>query len=281
MLPDHEATPSTTDRVEASEGQWLGLGGQVCVVTGAGNGIGAETARRLALAGAHVAILDRDGVAARAVAQDIGDAGGRALGFFADVSQPSTIQAAAEQVQAKLGPCRILVNNAAARHRQALMNLELDAWNRVLAVNLTGALVCSQVFAPQMIAAGSGGSLVHVGSILGRHPQFEAGAYCASKAGLSMLSRSLALELGEHRIRSNVVSPGFTRTQANEASYRDPATMAARIGLIPAGRVASVQDLAHVVMFLASDRSSYLNGEEITVDGGVSTTLVGRVPRAP
>jgi NAD(P)-dependent dehydrogenase (short-subunit alcohol dehydrogenase family) len=261
-------------------GAWLGLAGQVCVVTGAGSGIGAETARQLASAGALVAILDRDGDAAAAVAAEIAVTGGRALGLHADVGCAETVKAAARQVRAELGPCRVLVNNAATRHREALLDIGLEAWNQVLAVNLTGALLCTQAFAAQMIEAGRGGSIVHVGSILGHHPQFDAGAYSASKAGLGMLSRSLALELGPHRIRSNVVSPGFTRTKANEASYSDPETAAARQRLIPAGRAAMPGDLAQVVMFLASDRADYINGEDISVDGGVGSTLMSRVPRA-
>jgi NAD(P)-dependent dehydrogenase (short-subunit alcohol dehydrogenase family) len=261
-------------------GAWLGLMGQVCVVTGAGSGIGAETARQLASAGALVAILDRDGDAASTVAAEITHTGGRAIGLLTDVGRAETVKAAAAQIKKELGPCRVLVNNAATRHREALMDIGLEAWNEVLAVNLTGALVCSQVFVPQMIAAGLGGSIVHVGSILGQHPQFDAGAYSASKAGLVMLSRSLALELGHHRIRSNVISPGFTRTQANEASYRDPETAAARQRLIPAGRAATPADLAQTVIFLASERADYINGEEIAVDGGVSSTLMSRVPRA-
>jgi NAD(P)-dependent dehydrogenase (short-subunit alcohol dehydrogenase family) len=173
----------------------------------------------------------------------------------------------------------VLVNNAAARHREALIDIGLGAWNRVLTVNLTGALVCTQAFVPQMISSGRGGSIVHVGSVLGHHPQYDAGAYCVSKAGLGMLSRSLALELGPHKIRSNVVSPGFTRTPANEASYRDPETAAARQRLIPAGRVAEAADLAQVILLLASDRADYINGEDIAVDGGVGSTLMSRVPR--
>jgi NAD(P)-dependent dehydrogenase (short-subunit alcohol dehydrogenase family) len=260
-------------------GAWLGLTARVCVVTGAGSGIGAETARQLASAGALVATLDRDAKSAATVAADIERVGGRAIGLMADVSDMSSVQAAAVRIKAELGPCQILVNNAAARHRAPLTDISMEAWNHVLAVNLTGPLICTQAFVPQMIAAGAGGSIVHVGSVLGHHPQFDAGAYCASKAGLGMLARALALELGPHRIRSNVVSPGFTRTPANEASYRDPESAAARSRLIPAGRVAVPADLAQVIAFLVSDRANYINGQDILVDGGLSRTLMSRVPR--
>lgn len=260
---------------------WLGLERRVCVVTGAGSGIGAETARQFAAAGAWVAVVDRDAESAAAVAADIERKGGRALGVVADVAKADAVAAAAARTHKELGPCRVLVNNAAVRNREVLLDIDLEAWNRVLAVNLTGALVCTQAFAPQMIAAGNGGSIVHVASLLGHHPQIDSGAYSVSKAGLGMLSRVLALELAPHRIRSNVVSPGFTRTPANEASYRDPGTAAAREGRIPLGRVASPADLADVIVFLASDRAGYVTAQDLLVDGGVDATLMGVVPRPP
>lgn len=263
----------------ATVGAWLGLRDLVCVVTGAGSGIGAETARLLARLGARVAVVDLDGTAAEAVAAEIRQQQQTALGLRCDVAHTQEVQACAETVRMQLGPCRVLVNNAAARHRAALLDFPLDAWNRVLAVNLGGPLLCSQVFARHMIDAGQGGSLIHVGSVLGQHPQVDAAAYSASKAGLAMLSRSLSVELAPHRIRSNVISPGFTRTPANESSYADPAVLAAREALIPSGRVASTQDLAQAIVMLASDRAGYVNGQDLMVDGGVDSTLLARVPR--
>ena len=260
-------------------GEWLGLVGQVCVVTGAGSGIGAETARQFAAVGALVAVLDRDANAAAAVADDIARSGGRAIAVLADVGDAASIAAAAVRIHELLGPCRVLVNNAAVRHRESLVDFSLDAWNQVLAVNLTGAMVCAQTFAAQMIAAGQGGSMVHVSSIVGLHPQQLGAAYGVSKAGLDSLSRSLALELAPHRIRSNVVSPGLVITPANAESYRDPATAAARDRLIPTGRVASPEDLAPVILFLASDRAGYVDGQNIAVDGGFGNTLMSQVPR--
>lgn len=268
-----------TVRGNAGVGAWLGLEGQVCVITGAGSGIGAETARQFAAMGALVAVLDCDADSAAAVASGIERAGGRAIGLHADVARAESVQAAADQVLAELGPCRVLVNNAAVRHRAPLIGITLEAWNHVLEVNLTGALICTQAFAAHMMTAGRGGSIVHVSSLLGQHPQLDACAYGVSKAGLGMLSRSIAVELAPHRIRSNLVSPGFTRTPANEASYRDPETAAARERLIPAGRVATPADLAQVIVMLASDRADYVNGEDIGVDGGVNSTLMSRVPR--
>jgi NAD(P)-dependent dehydrogenase (short-subunit alcohol dehydrogenase family) len=185
------------------------------------------------------------------------------------------VRAAAQRVESELGPCGVLVNNAAVRHREPVMELSLEAWNRVLSVNLTGALVCTQTFAAQMIAAGRGGSLIHVASLIAHFPQGGSAAYCASKGALLTLSKSLTIELGPHRIRSNVVSPGQIWTPANDAVYRnDPALTAARERAVPTGRIGKPADLANVIAFLASDRSDYINAQEIVVDGGLNSTLM-------
>jgi NAD(P)-dependent dehydrogenase (short-subunit alcohol dehydrogenase family) len=253
---------------------WLGLHGRVCVVTGAGSGIGADTARELARAGAAVAVLDRDGAAAAAVASEIRSNGGHAIDVCADIGEPDSVFAAAKRVEQELGPCRVLVNNAAIRHREPLMEVSLEAWNRVLSVNLTGALVCTKAFAAQMIAAEHGGSLIHVASLIAHFPQGGSGPYCASKAAMITLSRTLTIELAAHRIRSNVVSPGQIRTPASEIVYQDPALAAARARAVPSGRVGKPEDLANVIAFLASDRSEYINAQEIVVDGGIGCTLM-------
>lgn len=265
---------------EISIGTWFGLKDTACVVTGAGAGIGAETARLLASVGARVAVVDRHRDAATLVADEIRQSGGRAIGIACDISNVDQVRACGRLVLQTLGPCRVLVNNAAIRHRAPVLEIDLDAWSKVLAVNLNGALICSQVFAHQMIEAGQGGSLVHVGSILGQHPQHAASAYCASKAGLAMLSKSLSVELAPHRIRSNVVSPGFVVTEANASSYQDPATRSAREQLIPARKIGSPADLSQVILMLASERSGYITGDHIQVDGGVSNTALAKVPRA-
>lgn len=259
----------------SSAPDWLGLRDRVCVVTGGGNGIGAETARELARAGARVAVLDRDDTAAAAVAAEIVRAAGCAIGICADIGQPDSVAAAAKRVEQELGACRVLVNNAAVRHREPVLDLSIEAWNRVLTVNLTGALVCSQAFAAQMVAAGQGGSLVHVASLIAHFPQGGSAAYCASKAAMLALSKSLAIELGPHRIRSNVASPGQIRTPANDAVYRDdPQLTAARERAVPTGRIGTPSDLANLIAFLASDRSGYINAQEIVVDGGLNSTLM-------
>jgi NAD(P)-dependent dehydrogenase (short-subunit alcohol dehydrogenase family) len=250
------------------------------VVTGGGRGIGAEAARQLAAAGGRVAVLDRDAVSAQAVADDIVRQGGQAIGLMADVSLPDSVAAAAARVQQALGPCRILVNNAAlVGYAGPLMTADRAQWSQMLDVNLTGALTCAQAFGAQMIAAGQGGSIVNVTSICGHVPLPGGGAYSVGKSGLMMLTRMLSLELAEHGIRCNSVSPGLVRTPATEAAYHDDAVHAARQRMVPSGRIADPLDLANVIVFLASDRAGYVNGEDILVDGALSRTVMNLVPR--
>jgi NAD(P)-dependent dehydrogenase (short-subunit alcohol dehydrogenase family) len=258
---------------------WLGLTERVCVVTGAAGGIGAETARQFARAGARVALLDLDGAGADRIAAEIRDWGREAVGIAVDIGMPDSVEAAGLVVRAQLGACAILVNNAAVQHAAPLLDLDIDKWQRALQVNLTGTLLCSQVFARQMIAEGLPGCLVHVGSIAGESPRPNGGAYSVSKAGLSMLSRQLAVELGTHRIRSNVVAPGFVHTALSDRIWSDPATAEKRCGMVPAGRAGLTMDLANAVVFLASDRASYVNGQTLLVDGGLNQMLMSMVPR--
>jgi NAD(P)-dependent dehydrogenase (short-subunit alcohol dehydrogenase family) len=264
----------------AGAGEWLGLRGKICVVTGAGRGIGAATARRLAELGGGVACIDRDADSATAVAAELEQGGLRAIGLQADVSSMDAIAAAAAEVQRRLGPCDVLVNNAAlVGYAGPLMQADLAQWNQSLAVNLTGALACAQVFGAQMVAAGRGGCIVNVASICGHFALPEGGAYSVGKSGLIMLTRLLALELAEHRIRCNSVSPGFVHTPATEVAYSDPQVAEARRRIIPAGRIATPEDLANVIVFAASARADYLNGQDILVDGAVGRSLMTLVPK--
>jgi NAD(P)-dependent dehydrogenase (short-subunit alcohol dehydrogenase family) len=224
----HEGTPVTT-KEQIDQSAWLGLAGKVCVVTGAGRGIGAETARQLAAVGAVVAAIDREAESATAVAAEIVRRGARAIGLAADVSSVDAVSAAAAQVERDLGPCDVLVNNAAlVGYAGPLLDADLALWNQMLAVNLTGALVCAQAFARQMIGAGRSGSIVNVASICGHFALPQGGAYSVGKSGLMMLTRLLALELAPHRIRCNSVSPGFVNTPATAAAYADAEVAQAR-----------------------------------------------------
>ncbi|MGH7118414.1 MAG: SDR family NAD(P)-dependent oxidoreductase [Acetobacteraceae bacterium] len=256
---------------------WLGLKGRVVVITGAGGGIGRAVAGGFARAGVSgIALLDRDGEAAR-------DTGAmlevrRVLPLTCDVADPAAVAEAAGRVAGELGPVDVLVNNAGVLRPGALATLPPAEWNALLGVNLTGYFLCAQAFGRTMLERRHG-AMVHVASIAGSHAQGFSGAYSVSKAGVIMLSRQLALEWGESGIRSNVVSPGLVRTPMSEAFYRVPGVAERRARMVPLQRVATPDDIAEVVLFLASPRSGYVTVQEILVDGGFGRTLMDLVPR--
>jgi glucose 1-dehydrogenase len=256
---------------------WLGLAGCRAVITGAGGGIGRAVAHGFARAGAAaLALLDRDADAAAETARHI--AGSRALSLACNVADPASVAAAAVHVEAELGPADVLVNNAGLLRPGPLTTLAFAEWNAIIGTNLTGYFLCAQEFGRPMLARRRG-ALVHIASIAASHPQGFSGAYSVSKAGVVMLSRQLAVEWGESGIRSNVVSPALVRTPMSEAFYRVPAMAERRAAMVPLKRVAAPADIAEIVLFLASPRAGYVNGEEILVDGGFSRTLMDLVPR--
>lgn len=258
---------------------WLQLDGQVAVVSGAASGIGAETAREFARAGARVALLDRDEAGARRVAAEISETGAPAIAFGCDITDRAAVEAAAEGVVRQYGRCDVLVNNAAAIYAAALMDVDLERWNRAMEVNVNGFLLCAQVFGRRMIAGGRGGAMVHVASISGSVPQPFSGPYSVSKAGVKMLSNLLAVELADHGIRSNVVSPAMVRTPMSDVIYRDPEVLRRREAIVPARRVSGPADLAEVIVYLASPRAGYVNGQDVLVDGGLSSAWLTLIPR--
>ena len=257
---------------------WLGLSGRVCVVTGGGGGIGRAVAVNLARAGARVAAIDLDERGLETTASELRDLGAPPVLARCDTSNAESVVAAAGEIEKSLGPCSVLVNTAAVLRPGGLDNLSLAEWNQVLAINLTGYFLCAQAFGKQMRGQGRG-SLVHVASIAGTHAQAHSGAYSVSKAGVVMLSRQLASEWGPQGIRSNVVSPGMVMTPMSQQFYDTPGVTERRSAVTPSRRIGQPQDMADAILFLASDRASYVNGEEILVDGGYGTMLMNLVPR--
>lgn len=257
---------------------WLGLEEKVAVVTGGGGGIGRAVALALGAAGARVAVLDRDPRQAAETARQIQETGRPALAVECNVADAEGIRAAAERCVAAFGPCDVLVNTAALLRPGPLRSLRLEEWYALLSVNLTGYFLCSQVFGGQMLDA-AGGAIVHVASIAASHPQGFSGAYSVSKAGVVMLSRQLALEWGPAGVRSNVVSPGMILTPMSRAFYETPGVAERRAAVIPGRRIGRPDDIADAVTFLASPRAGYINGEEVTVDGGFVRGLMNLIPR--
>ncbi|WP_271408344.1 SDR family NAD(P)-dependent oxidoreductase [Pseudomonas sp. Q1-7] len=258
---------------------WLDLTGAVCVVTGAAGGIGTEIAASLVRQGARVALLDLDLDKCRDLAGVLAQEAGEEIPAIAcDIADPTSVQAAADQVLARYGRCDVLVNNASVLRPAALEDITLEQWNQVLAVNLNGYLLCSRAFGRAMLAQG-GGRIVHVASIAAHYPQTWSGAYSAAKAAVGMLSRQLAAEWGARGVRSNAVCPGLIRTPLSAAFYADPKVEQARKDMTANGRIGEPADIANAVLFLASPRADYVNGAEITVDGGLESMLMALIPR--
>jgi len=257
---------------------WLGLSGRVCVVTGGGGGIGRAVASSLARAGARVAAIDLDERGLEVTRTELLKISSDHLVTRCDTSNALSVTAASGTIEKSLGSCGVLVNTAAVLRPGGLENLSLAEWNAVLSVNLTGYFLCAQIFGRHMRKLGRG-SLVHVASIAGSHAQAQSGAYSVSKAGVIMLSRQLASEWGPQGIRSNVVSPGMVMTPMSQSFYDTPGVTERRTAVVPARRIGMPQDIADAILFLASDRSSYVNGDEITVDGGYANMLMNLVPR--
>jgi NAD(P)-dependent dehydrogenase (short-subunit alcohol dehydrogenase family) len=263
---------------EQDPSDWLGLSGRVCVVTGGGGGIGRAVAVSLARAGARVAAIDLDERGLEITRAELREYGREHVVTRCDTSSAESVTATSEAIMKSLGPCSVLVNTAAVLRPGALETLSLAEWNAVLSVNLTGYFLCAQTLGQQMRALGRG-SLVHVSSIAGSHAQGQSGAYSVSKAGVIMLSRQLASEWGPQGIRSNVVSPGMVITPMSQSFYDTPGVTERRTAVVPVRRIGMPQDIADAILFLASDRSSYVNGDEITVDGGYANMLMNLVPR--
>ncbi|WP_256735592.1 SDR family oxidoreductase [Pseudomonas sp. dw_612] len=257
---------------------WLGLAGKVCVVNGAASGIGAAIATALAERGAHVALLDRNAQGCETLQQALSHLPGRRFSVSCDIADEHQVKAAANAVFREFGACEALVNAAGILRSVNLADIELADWNTLLSVNLNGYLLCAREFGRQMRHAGAG-SIVHISSIAAHHPQPYSGAYTPSKAAVSALSQQLAVEWGPHGVRSNCVAPGMIRTALTAAYYDHPGITEAREGFTATRRIGTPEDIANAVLFLLSERASYITGSEVAVNGGLSCMLMGKIPR--
>ncbi|MBM7519647.1 SDR family NAD(P)-dependent oxidoreductase [Nocardioides nitrophenolicus] len=266
-----------------------GLAGKVAVVTGAGRmrSIGRSLAVELARAGCDVVVTgtgrraeDRPADEAAAgwrdiesVADEVRALGRRALPVVCDVADPDDVRRLLGLVLAELGRVDVVVNNAAASRgedRVPLTELPVEAFDRVIAVNLRGTFLMTQVFGRQLVAQGDGGSIVNISSIGGKLGGAGTGAYSASKAGVQSLTSSAAKELGGHGIRVNALCPGVTET--GRIADRDPESWRAYVRAnLPLGRAGSPAEVAAVAVFLASDQGAWVTGQAWNVDGGQLT----------
>jgi glucose 1-dehydrogenase len=246
--------------------------GRRALVTGAATGIGRATAARLAADGATVVVnYIGDPKPADALVGEIEQGGGRALAVEADVADEQQVATMFERAREELGGAvDLLVNNAGIEKPFPLVEMPLDEWNRVLAVNLTGAFLCAREAARAMIAAGAPGAIVNVSSVHEVIPWPSFGHYCASKGGMKLWAQSIAKELAPHRIRVVSVAPGAILTPINQELVEDPAKKRAVEEEIPWGRLGSPEEIAAAISWLAAPEAEYVVGTTLFVDGGMT-----------
>jgi NAD(P)-dependent dehydrogenase (short-subunit alcohol dehydrogenase family) len=245
------------------------LEGRVAVITGAGGGLGGAMVERLASMGAKVVAVDLKAPQnARA-----------ALSLACDISDEAAIEGMAAAVRDAFGRCDILVNNAGIMAPVIpLEELPVEVWDKVMSVNLRGAFLCAKHLARPMLAQGSG-AIVNLASIGARVPS-DIGPYGPSKAGVLGLTHQMAVEWGPRGIRANSVSPGMIRTPMSEHFYQNEKLHKGRIKAVPTSRIGRPDDIADAVAFLVSDAASYMNGQDIIIDGGFMRTALLNVQPA-
>ena len=245
------------------------VSGEVVLVTGGGRGIGLAMARTLALNGARVALAGGETKTMTAAAETITDLGGTAMGLPLDVRNDDMIGPAFDHVEKEFGPVSVLINNAGIAHRDKATQLSRETFRNVMAVNVEGAFMMAQEAARRMIRDGRGGSIINISSVLSQLPMRQVSAYGVSKAAISQLTRSLALEWAKHGIRVNEIRPGWFETALTDAFLKGPGAKV-MAGQNPFGRLGDMGDLDGAVLLLASKASRYMTGSAITVDGGHS-----------
>ncbi|MWA01577.1 SDR family oxidoreductase [Actinomadura sp. LD22] len=254
------------------------LEGRNAVVTGAGSGIGLRIAQELHAAGATVTLVDINAAAITDVARDLGD---RVSARTADVTDEAQVQAAIDAAAGAFGPLHIAVNAAGTGGLAPILDLELVEWRRVADLCLTGVFLSIKHQARRMT---EGGSIINIASLNGRQPAEGMAAYCAAKAGVEMLTKVAAMELGPRGIRVNAISPGLIDTPLTSPFTRSP-IQDEFLDNIPLGRIGATADVAAAALFLAGDHAAWITGDTLLVDGGAHTkrypALLGRFAPPP
>ena len=257
MVAEHEGSgPQTAG---------LKLKGMAAVVTGTGPNIGQAIAKTLAREGCRVVCNDLDMTQAQKVAQEINDAGGKAIAVQADIAAASQVKAMMEKAVAEFGGLDILVNNVAIALPKGILDMSEGEWRRSMDVTLTGTFLCSKYAAQIMVEQKRKGRIVNIASTSGHRGRKNAIAYCAGKGGILNFTRALAMDLAPYGIRVNSVSP--TRTGIALAYGRPH-----HAGGIPIGRAGRPEDQAEAVLFMVSNEADFITGADLLVDGGSIAT---------
>ncbi|HXY99059.1 MAG TPA: glucose 1-dehydrogenase [Stellaceae bacterium] len=249
------------------------LAGRVALVTGASGGLGRHFAGVLARAGAAVALAARRRETLDEAAREIAGAGGRATAVVCDVTDAESVRTAVSAAQAALGPIDILVNNAGIAVSKPMLEHSEAEWDRVVDTNLKGAWLLSRDLAARWIAAGRGGRIVNIASLLALRTIRHVPSYCAAKAGLVHLTHTMAMELARHGVTVNAIAPGYFETDMNRGFLRSEVGQAL-VARIPMGRSGEARDLDGALLLLVSDAGAYITGAVLPVDGGHAVASV-------
>ena len=246
------------------------LSGQVALVTGASRGIGRAMALGFAQAGASVVVSSRRAEGVQAVADEIRALGGRAHAVAAHVGQEAAVAGLVAQAVETFGGIDVVINNAATNpHFGALLDASESQWDKILEVNLKGPFHVIRHAVPHLRARG-GGLILNIASVAGLRPSPAMGIYSVSKAGLLMLTRALAVELGPDHIRVNALAPGLIRTRFSQALWEAPDIAGRAVAATPLGRLGEPEDIVGAALFLASPQAAYITGAVLTLDGGLT-----------
>ncbi|PCJ31886.1 MAG: gluconate 5-dehydrogenase [Alphaproteobacteria bacterium] len=251
----------------SSSSDLLDIKGKVALITGGATGIGFGIAEGFAEAGAHIAICSRRLERCQSAAEKLSRHNVKTFAAECDVSSPDSVTAMVDAVIEKFGRIDILVNNAGITGAaKPFMDIEFSEWDKTQSINLGGIFNCSKIIVPHMISQG-GGKIINIASVAFFKPLPNSADYCASKGGVILLTRAMALDLIRHNINVNAICPGFFATELNSDMLERAEADAKK--RVPARRIGNVRDIRGTALLLASSASDYMVGTEIVVDGGI------------
>jgi glucose 1-dehydrogenase len=246
------------------------LENKIAIVTGASSGIGKAVALGFGEEGAWVTVDYRSHPdEAEEVVERIQGSGSKAISVHADVSKPDDVKDLVRKTVEEFGRLDIMVNNAGMEEKMPFLETSLNVWDRTIAVNLTGPWLCCQEAARQMVSQGEGGRIINVSSVHEDLPMPTNSPYCASKGGLRMMMRTIAIELAPHNITVNNIAPGAIDTPMDAPLKENPDQMRELLSEIPLGRMGKPEEVASLAVYLASDAAAYSTGSTVFVDGGM------------
>ena len=246
------------------------LAGQVALITGGGTGIGRAIALAFSREGAAVAVAGRRVEKLQAVVAEIEKTGGQGLAVACDVAEAKDAERAVQEAAGRFGRLNVLVNNAGVLSVTTVAGTSEEEWDRVMRINLKGPFLMSRAALPEFRKAG-GGAIVNIGSVLGLIAMKDRAAYCASKGGVTMLTKAMALDHGHEGIRVNCICPSLVETElVQDLFFANEQARQARLATIPLGRAGRPEDVAEMAVYLASKESSWMTGAALPLDGGLS-----------